>query len=219
MKTRKSIVLWTLCTSVIAFSILASAYRKSEESIAYNTLMQETYMIRPDSPLLGSPSAPVTIIEFFDPACKTCRRFYPFTQRILSDYSGKVRLFIKYLPVHGETSIEAIRILEAARNQGIYEAVLQKLMTSQSLWANPDAPSIEMAWKLSKEAGLDIQKAQNYIVSGKIDNLIKQDAMDRVAVDIHFAPTFYVNGRTLTSTNPYELLELVRNEVDNISSS
>ena len=116
MKNRKSIVLWTLCTSVIAFSILASAYRKSEESIAYNTLMQETYMIRPDSPLLGSPSAPVTIIEFFDPACKTCRRFYPFTQRILSDYSGKVRLFIKYLPVHGETSIEAIRILEAARN-------------------------------------------------------------------------------------------------------
>jgi predicted DsbA family dithiol-disulfide isomerase len=92
-------------------------------------------------------------------------------------------------------------------------------MVSQSLWANPDTPSTETAWKISKEAGLDIQKAQNYIASGKIDSLIKQDDMDRVAVDIHFAPTFYVNGRTLISTNPYELLELVRNEVDKISSS
>lgn len=220
MKTRKTPVLWALCISLSIFAIAASTYKEREENIAYNILLQETYMVRPESPSLGSPSAPVTITEFFDPACKTCRRFYPFTRQLLSEYPGKIRLFIKYLPVHGATSIEAIGILEAARDQGIYEVVLQKLMTYQSLWGNPDDPSMEVAWKLSQEAGLDIKKAKIYISSGKVDRLIKQDDTDRMAIDIHFAPTFYVNGRTLRApTNPYELLELVRSEIDSTSNS
>jgi protein-disulfide isomerase len=36
------------------------------------------------SPVLGPQGAPVTIVEFFDPACETCHAFYPigrFAQR------------------------------------------------------------------------------------------------------------------------------------------
>ncbi|HCR94161.1 MAG TPA: disulfide bond formation protein DsbA, partial [Oceanicaulis sp.] len=34
-------------------------------------------LIRSYSPILGSETAPVTIVEFFDPACEACRAFYP----------------------------------------------------------------------------------------------------------------------------------------------
>ncbi|MFS8328883.1 thioredoxin domain-containing protein, partial [Vreelandella titanicae] len=33
--------------------------------------------MRSHSPILGREDAPVTIVEFFDPACEACRAFYP----------------------------------------------------------------------------------------------------------------------------------------------
>ena len=41
-------------------------------------------LVRFHSPVFGPSNAPVTIVEFFDPACETCRAFYPIVKDILS---------------------------------------------------------------------------------------------------------------------------------------
>ncbi|NMG42229.1 thioredoxin domain-containing protein [Aromatoleum toluvorans] len=38
------------------------------------------------SPTLGKADAPVVIVEFLDPACETCRAFYP---RVKEDDGGE----------------------------------------------------------------------------------------------------------------------------------
>ena len=38
---------------------------------------QSERLVRMHSPVIGSREAPVTIVEFFDPVCETCRAFYP----------------------------------------------------------------------------------------------------------------------------------------------
>jgi len=52
------------------------------------------------SPVFGPANAPVTIVEFFDPACETCRAFYPIVKDILAQYPSEVRLVIRYAPLH-----------------------------------------------------------------------------------------------------------------------
>ena len=38
---------------------------------------QSERLVRMHSPVIGSREVPVTIVEFFDPVCETCRAFYP----------------------------------------------------------------------------------------------------------------------------------------------
>ena len=82
-------------------------------------------MIRPYSPILGPADAPVTIVEFFDPACEACRAFHPIVKDIMAEHGEAVRVVIRYTPFHGAASEEAIRVLEAARMQDVYVPVLE----------------------------------------------------------------------------------------------
>ena len=47
-------------------------------------------MIRPYSPILGPADAPVTIVEFFDPACEAWRAFHPIVKDIMAEHGGAV---------------------------------------------------------------------------------------------------------------------------------
>ena len=48
----------------------------------------QTTLVRPHSPIMGRADAPVTIVEFFDPACETCRAFYPIVKKIMAEHPG-----------------------------------------------------------------------------------------------------------------------------------
>jgi len=72
--------------------------------------------VRDYSPVIGLENAPVTIVEFFDPSCEGCRAMYPYVKEILAEYPDNVRLVLRYVLFHGGSE-EAVRILEAARNQ------------------------------------------------------------------------------------------------------
>ena len=73
-------------------------------------------LIRSYSPTMGPEDAPVTVVEFFDPACEACRAFYPVIKDILAEHDGQVRVVLRYTPFHGAASEEAIRVMEAARS-------------------------------------------------------------------------------------------------------
>ena len=85
-------------------------------------------MIRPYSPILGPADAPVTIVEFFDPACEACRAFHPIVKDIMAEHGDAVRVVIRYTPFHGEGSETAIRVMEAARMQGVFFPVMESTL-------------------------------------------------------------------------------------------
>ena len=64
----------------------------------------------------GNPSAKVTIVEFLDPACETCRAFHPLVKQLLAQHEGKINLVIRYAPFH-QGSNQMVKILEAAKKQ------------------------------------------------------------------------------------------------------
>ena len=93
---------------------------------------------------MGEESAPVTIVEFFDPACEACRAFHPVVKSILDEHAGQVRVVLRYAAFH-DGSDEAVKILEAARRQEVFEPVLEALLEVQPQWANHGAPRLDLA--------------------------------------------------------------------------
>lgn len=169
-------------------------------------------LVRPHSPVLGAPQAPVTVVEFFDPSCEGCRAFHPFVKQILADHPGQARLVMRYAPFH-EGSDEAVAILEAAREQGRFEAVLDALLREQPAWAVHGAPDLALAWKIAAEAGLDVAPQRRQAAMERAREVLALDVADLNAVGVEKTPTFFVNGRPLTRFHPDQLRALVQQEI------
>ena len=170
-------------------------------------------LIRPYSPILGPKDAPVTIVEFFDPACEGCAAFYPIVEDIMEQYPEDVRVVIRYTPFHGQISETAIKLLEAARMQGKFEAVLQSLVANQRAWACHGNENIKKIGDIAAGAGLDLEEAMIQIKSTDIIAIFNQDRADVETVGIRQTPTFFVNGKPLNQFGEAELRRLVAAEV------
>jgi len=70
------------------------------------------------------------MVVFFDPACETCRAFYPIVKAILKQYPNKVGLMIRYAPLH-KGSEAVVERLEAPKRQGKYQEVLEAVLEAQ----------------------------------------------------------------------------------------
>ncbi|WP_291086411.1 thioredoxin domain-containing protein [Hydrogenophaga sp.] len=172
--------------------------------------------MRPHSPIIGNAEAPVTIVEFFDPACEACKAFHPRVKQILAALPRETRLVIRYTPFHREASVEAVRLLEAARAQGKLEPVLEALLDGQRAWTGQGANAYVRAWAIAQSVGLDVEQARQHIASGSVDTLLAQDVLDLKAIGVRATPTFFVNGKPLSSTDPEQLFELVKSEVERL---
>ena len=164
------------------------------------------------SPVFGPTNAPVTIVEFFDPACETCRAFYPVVKDLLRKYPNDVRLVLRYAPFH-PGSDQVAKLLEAAKRQDKYWPVLEMVLAEQPNWADHGTPNLELAYKAAEKAGLNLKQALVDAATLAVDAVLKQDIEDLTSFEVTKTPTFFVNGRGLPSFGPDQLATLVAEEV------
>ncbi|MDP3814860.1 thioredoxin domain-containing protein [Pseudomonas sp.] len=208
---RRAIVLTISAVTITGFVAAAVLYQRySAPQEAPAVIQEASSLVRFHSPTLGPINAPVTIVEFFDPSCESCRAFFPHVQQIMAKYPKDVRLVVRYVLFH-KGSEEAVRLLESARAQGLYEPVLVAVLDAQPQW-HDDAQAVK-AWEAAAAAGLDVEKARATMNSPEIDSILAKDAADVKTVGIQGTPTFFVNGKLLTKFGPEPLLELVQSEL------
>jgi protein-disulfide isomerase len=150
-------------------------------------------LVRSHSPVKGSPSAPVTIVEFLDPECEACRQMHPIVKTLLDEYPNKVRLVVRYMPLHGN-SVFAASVLEEARDFGKYDEALDTLFENQPAWGDHHAPKPELIPTFLAPLGLDPSKLGPDYVIAKHGWKIQTDKADGVALGVRGTPTFFING-------------------------
>ena len=213
MNTRKLLALAVLLILGLAFYFGMDAYRDRTQAEQDTRIAVEgSRLVRMHTPIIGPQNAPVTIVEFFDPACETCRAFYPIVKQIMAQHPDKVRLALRYAPFH-QGSDQVVKLIEAARKQGLYTPVLEALLAAQPEWADHAAPNIGIAFEAAARAGLDMGRARQDMETPEIQAVLAQDIEDLTALQVSKTPTFFVNGRSLPSFGPEQLTRLVAEEV------
>ncbi len=198
---------------IAAFVIGANRYRSSEEASASTAATANAdRLIRPYSISLGPAGAPVTIVEFFDPECESCRAMYPLVKQVMSEFDGRVRLVIRYMPLHGNSAYAAT-LLEAARAQNRYWEYLDIVMLRQPEWASHAAPRPDLLLTYATAAGLDAEQLRIATTDPEIKSRIQQDEADGVALGAIRTPTFFVNGTLLTQLGYQQLRAAVQAEL------
>ncbi|MBT9525164.1 MAG: thioredoxin domain-containing protein [Rhizobacter sp.] len=210
---RKWIILGTVAAVVVAFvaGVVVFTSRSTQE-VKQAVQTNSDALVRPHSPIFGNPAAKVTIVEFFDPSCETCRVFYPIVKRMVNASFGQVRLVVRYAPLH-QGSDTAVKILEAARLQGKYWEALERAMATQPQWGAHDRPQPEMIWDLIGDIGLDMAKAKADAKGSTIEQLLRQDIADMQALKVDRTPGFFVNGTPLREFGEAQLKALVEQEL------
>jgi len=213
MKKDKWLLIGSASLLITAFLLAAIWYKRSErqESGAKVTANSDR-LVRSYSPFLGPADAPVTIVEFLDPECEACRALYPMVKEAMKPYGGKVRLVIRYMPLHGNAAYAA-GMLEAARKQDKYWEALETLFEHQPEWGSHHAPKPEMIPVYLKALGLDMEKLTASSKDSEIVNRVRQDHEDGTQLGVSRTPTFFVNGKMLEHLGVAEFRQAIDAEL------
>ena len=211
---KKTLFFASAAALLLAFVVGALFYssQKKEQSTQLVDVNRSA-LVRMHAPTLGKPDAPVVIVEFFDPACETCRAFYPLVKDILAANPDQVRLVLRYAPFHNGSD-KVVAVLEAARKQGKFWQALEALLATQEDWSPHHTPQVELVWPHLEGLGLDMEKMRTDMHAPEIANLIAQDLADGETLKVNKTPEFFVNGRPLPSFGYEELKILVADELN-----
>lgn len=205
-----------LCGLVVTLGFAFGIYghfNKQQQTLS--RLARETNSVfnRPHSPTYGAKEAKVKIVEFFDPACETCRAFYPMVKRLVDAQQGKVQLTLRYAPLHDGSDV-AVKILDAARLQDKFWPVAEATLQAQPQWASHGASSPERIWEFLGSTRLDIEKAKADAASPAVLAAMNQDIADANELKVTKTPGFFVNGRPLKDFGFEQLKALVDEEIE-----
>ena len=168
------------------------------------------------SPILGSESAPITIVEFGDYQCEACYAWFHNTRDTLIDNyieTGKAKLIFVDLPFLGRDSPIAAQASYCAEDQGQYWEYHTMLYTFQdghpdSGWADRDRLN-SFAFSLD----MNIDEFDECMDSSKYKNRVKANYDEAVKNRVQSTPTFIIiseDGKKeqFSGAQPYSVFAL-----------
>lgn len=206
---QKSIFTLAAVLLIAAFIVGAFFYKNQKtEQAAQLAAKNQIALVRADAPSFGNADAPVHIVEFFDPACGTCREFYPLVKNLMAAHPGKIRLTMRYAPFH-PGSDQVVKVMEAARKQGQFQQTLEALFSSQTVWVQNHTAQADLIWSPLGGLGLDMERIKSDMNSPEIARTIAQDLADAKTMNVTMTPEYFVNGKPLPSFGFEQLQTLV----------
>jgi protein-disulfide isomerase len=198
---------------LLVFALASYLYTSQQAAESEAVAMQaESPLYRSYAQTSGPADAKVVLVEFFDPACETCRVFSGHVKTLLAAHPDKVRLVLRYAPFH-QGADTMVKILEAARKQNKYWETLDVMYETQPYWASHHQPQPEKIWEFLPSAGVDIEKLRVDMNAPRYQEIIDQDLADAAALGVRKTPSFFVNGRPLASFGFRQLKAMLDAEV------
>jgi len=158
---KKSVIIGVILVTIVAGLATALSIPSSETINLDMGRSHGTISTAMGSPLLGDPSAPITIVEFGDYQCHQCYNWFHNTKpAITKEYieTGKANLVFVDLAFLGRDSPKAAQASYCAEDQGMYWEFHNMLYNSQESqidngWANSErlkafAFSLGISWIL-----------------------------------------------------------------------
>lgn len=147
---------------------------------------EDQITIRPvssDDHIRGNKNAEITIIEYSDLECPFCKRFHPTLQQILLDYSGKVRWVYRHFPLtslHSKAPKEA-EATECAAELGGNDKFWAYIDRLYEVTPSNNGLDLEQLPQIAQEVGLNRQKFEECLDSGKYAQHVQEDYQDAIS--------------------------------------
>lgn len=154
--------------------------------------------------VVGSPEAPVTVVEFSDPACPYCATFHDDVRSALVEEfveAGQVRwITLTYVSGLYPDSRAAGLAMECAGAQGRYEAFLAHVYRERDRWLGAASAEAARAFtRFALEAGVDVEAwgacvTREGTPAASVDARLRSVAALARETGVRGTPTWFVDG-------------------------
>ena len=156
-------------------------------------------------PSLGPADAKVTIVEYGDFGCTTCRAWYQagVLEKTIRQYGDKVRFVWRDFPIITSQSPKAAEAGQCAFVQGKF------WQYHDLLYKRAPALSVDDLKSYAADLGLDTAKFNLCLDSGQEKAKVDQSMQDAYQHGFRATPSFLVNNQPLVGPPTFEQLQAV----------
>lgn len=148
----------------------------------------------------GDPNAPVKIVEYSDTECPFCKRFHETMKQVMDEYGkdGKVAWIYRHFPLdqlHPVKARNEATALECANDQGGNDKFWQYADRLYEITPSNNGLDPAELPKIAQYVGLDVNKFNTCLTSGKFDKHIEEDVQNAQATGGNGTPWSIVVGK------------------------
>ena len=213
---KKGVIIGVIVIAIIA-GVVASLSVPASETV--NLDMGRTHgtiSTAMGSPVLGDPSAPITIVEFGDYQCHQCYNWFHNTKpAIFQDYieTGKANLVFVDLAFLGRDSPKSAQASYCAEDQEMYWEYHDILYISQESKIDNGWANTERLKAFAFSLGLDMDLFNSCLDSEKYSKRVQYNSQQAREHGVRGTPGFFIVGpdgqQQLGGAQPYSVFKQI----------
>jgi protein-disulfide isomerase len=189
----------------IALNMIPPGFAEVAAPLAILADAQAGLSIAKDDRILGSPDAPITIVEYASLTCPHCAHFanevLPELKKKWID-SGKAKLVLRDFPLD-EPALRAAMIARCAPPDRYY-AYIDTFFAAQDKWVMARDYREALA-RLVKLGGMGKDEFDKCLNNTALENkIVEERLIASKELDVNSTPTFFINGTKFTGAPTVE---------------
>ena len=185
-----------------------------------NTPNTQIRKVTSDDHIVGSKNAKIVIVEYSDTECPFCKVFHKTMQDIVAQNNGQVAWVYRHYPIaqlHQKAFREA-EATECAWEQGGNDSFWKYTNEIYKRTLSNDQLPTEELPKIAQDTGLDLDKFNTCLDSGKFADKINRDLMDGQANGVQGTPTSFIlmNGKVVDKIEGAQSFSTVQQQINNL---
>lgn len=172
--------------------------QKRKTAVAEN---KDLLMRDPTDFFLGNPHGTKVIVAFLDPFCGHCRAFHPTMDEAIKA-NPDLKIIVKNIPILGTPSVVAVRTMLAAKEQNLYQPVVDLILKEDPQTLLEDFPKAFGAVK-----GLDLEKLKKDLTSPAVEAYLNKMQNEAEKIQLEATPTLIINDSVVEGGLPFEELQ------------
>lgn len=136
----------------------------------------------------------VTLVEFLDFECEVCGAVYPVIEQLRAEYGDRVTFVVRYFPIPSHrNSMNAAVAVEAAAQQGQFEAMFSMMFETQAEWGEQQESQAALFRTFADQLGLDLAAFDAAVADPATTERVRADFDAGRELGVEGTPTIFVN--------------------------
>ena len=175
--------------TLVIFVLLIALAQKQPTAAPELIKVDEAQIVADHTFFAGSPTAPLTLIDYSNYNCPHCKNAFPVIISLVQSYPDQLRVGIRHLPfTQDPSSFDAAVAAQAAGRQGKFWEY------SEILFANQNTFTKDNLFKYATDLGLNMEQFGKDYVDESIVQEVTVDRDFALTSGVQGTPTYFLNG-------------------------